>query len=253
MLNLLNKVTRMAAKKRRQKPKLDEAIRLIYQLFEPLLDKPDPDDLVLWINASIVHEKLGGMYAKLTLTRARVALGIKVIRAAGYSRWCLPQRTPEKALQSIHDSRLRSLGSPDIRETRYMVKYKREALQLFQRLMTDSHLDVPSETILRYLRENGFSRVTAHRMKKELGVESVKRPDGWYWVWASPEVKEWLEKRLSAGPVSLTMIQKEAEAMGWSPDVILAAKRELREVKDRITDNQLYWYDMNNTSVEGVR
>lgn len=54
--------------------------------------------------------------------------------------------------------------------------------------------ELPANTVLRCAAERGFSNWMCNQAKSKLGIRSVRRPDGWYWV-RGPELEklQWQE------------------------------------------------------------
>jgi hypothetical protein len=125
--------------------------------------------------------------------------------------------------------------------------------QLSVIMMNHNYL-MPALDARREMMESGYANGTINRMKTELGIGSMKGKDGvWYWVWGSEEVIEWIDQKLSLGPMSLTDLYNMAwHEKGWSPEVLQAAKATMGYVTLRSVFNRedmtrtLGWVDINH-------
>lgn len=227
------------------------AMEEIYSMFEPYLDKPNPENPVTFIDATVFHDKLGGVVSKPTILRAKDALGIQSVKIEGHYRWRFPKKTPDSVMQSLHDHRLGTLERLAQAEVQGIKEAYRPSVSMLKDRMEASFYNVLAREILIEFESCGYNRKTALRAKKILHVLSIKRTNGWHWIWPAPPVREWLEKRLRTGPVSLDTLLYEAQQKKWSPDLIRLTRMDLGGIKNCWINRRQHWYDMNSTSLLG--
>jgi hypothetical protein len=229
---------------------IEEAIRIIWDQYEPLLTRPSKTNPQRYIAAESMFELLGGVCSRPTMYRAKGILGIKSGRVAGKWVWFLPKRTADKACQKLHQITLDSIGEAAHESIVRINELARPTVLEMADSMEAAHFDCLARDIVNHFKACGYTHKTAHRAKKILGIVSVKRSDGWHWVLPHESVQKWLEERLSKGPVLFTQLLSEARRKQWTEDLLRVARARLGGIKGCWIEHKHHWYDMNTFTPE---
>jgi hypothetical protein len=218
---------------------LQDAIRHIHTMFK----KRDK------IPAREFYSSVKG--SRLTVLRAKKAMKIRSARYRDPDSqrfivyWYRGEQPLEKILAEIEkvkkkrvrekkDSFLRNHGVAD-------------ECQLYVRdFMTaeGTGYEVKGTQLIEALREI-YTRRTIVKAKQALGIVSIKRKDGWYWLWPAQEVQDWLENLLiDTAPLPKERIYDMARDKGWSPDTVNLAREKLGrgEIQEVWNDSEWCWY-----------
>lgn len=177
------------------------------------------------------------------------ALAIECVRVKDSTYWLLPARTVQEAIRTLNDQSLKKSDNNNARSFYKPKKLRESAAQIALRdIITEYKFDAPAVKILEDLEQFGYSRITAHRVKKKLKISSVKLADGWHWIYPSLVVQNWLDGWLLDRPIVVDIIYHAAEDKGWSRQVVDAARREFGGIKETYVKTKRCWYNMNNCS-----
>lgn len=229
------------------KVRITSSIRRIIELFDALPKKEK------YLLARDAIDKLGQVRggSRITLMRARKALGIRAVKIAGSWRWPRPQFTLEQAL--IHCNPTGRKG------TAYRVRVEKDftpvyvtALRSILRQFNYDALatDVKGQLRERRLHNNKFTKAA----KSQMGVIQVWIGGHWHWILPSaPPVHEWLEQLLLRGDaVLIDTVMKKAAEKGWSSKLIWKVKEQKSEIKLVIKNGKKHWQDLANRSIGAV-
>ncbi len=225
-------------KKRYLRRRLREIIQILYDY---LKDKTQPslhhDDPMLDCSVTILQEAL-------------IALGVEGVKLNSINYWLPAARTIQQAFKTLGDERIKKLDQDSAREFYHPVKKQRvTAAQIALRdIMIAYKFDASAKEVIEDLEQFGYSRITAHRVKKRLHISSIKRSDGWYWIYPAQTVQTWLENLMIDRPLIAEALFHAAAEKGWSRNVVEAARRQLGGIHDTYIRGKKCWYNMNRCS-----
>lgn len=245
----------------REAKKYHELLRVMHQQFEPYLSVIARNRTVTSLRATdVLHdveEELsnhGITVSRVLILRARHALGIRSTKsgngAGSYFLWNLPTHTPEQIISLKRQNQQRAL------EKRVLLKAakkfdairgldKHPDVQKLRSYMITCGCEVSSVEVLKQFQHR--SKPTIQKFKRALGIVSIKRPDNWYWVYPAPEVREWLMRRLSEGPLPFDQLKDEADEAGWSRDVLRCTRTKVGGIGECYIDSIRHWFDVNQS------
>jgi len=171
--------------------------------------------------------------SKMTVVKARKALGCKSIKIAGKNFWLRPTRPLERALEIAGHGRKSSLYKVKA-ENKYAKRTLRARLDIMH-VMESHHYDILASDVRQAIFE--YSTIKRHAngplytARKELGVITKTFENKRHWLLPHQEVLDWLEQELkkeSRGNwVSRETIFKRAEKVQWSRILLLACYEKL--------------------------
>lgn len=231
--------------------KFHEVMRIIYEKFQPLIKVPAQNRTVFHLTAREVSQHLQDelhrrnlTISKDIITKAKKALGIRSRKFGrghqSYWIWKIPTHTPDQVIQLVANRRERA-KEERAAQPRNESKFQQSLAQY----MLSCGCEVKATEALAVLRPH--SRTLIHRLKRDLGIKSVKHPDNWYWVYPAPEVALWLEEKLNGGPIPFEQLVEEASEAGWSRDVLRYTRLKMGGISDRIIEGKRCWFDINQS------
>jgi len=224
------------------------AVETIYKIFEPHLDRPNLDAPVTHIKAARFFEALGKMISRPVLYKAKAALGIRSRKIAGEWVWMLPRNSPESIAQKLHKVRLDSISKAAEEQRLHSYELYRGSVEMLRDRIEACHYDCLAREILAEFKAWDYCALTAYRAKKIVGMISVKKSDGWHWIWPAEPVQLWLETHLGDEILPVEEIFQEAwEQHEWTRDVVRAARTALGGIGHCWIDKKYHWYDINKT------
>lgn len=226
-------------------------MRIIYEKFLPLSKVPTHNRTVFHLPANEVLDYVRDELKRRDLTasreiitRAKKALGIRSRKMGrgftGYWIWKIPTHSPDQIIQLVANRKQRAKE-----ERKQRPRNASKFQQSLMRYMLSCGCDVKANDVLAVLYPH--SRMLIHRLKRDLGIVSVKRPDNWYWIYPAPEVKAWLIERLQGGPVSFDQLVEEAEEAGWSRDVLRYTRLADGGIGECRIDDIRCWFDVSQS------
>jgi hypothetical protein len=164
--------------------------------------------------------------SKLTIGKARSYLHIRTQRERGEDRYFISEwlRGTYPLASALADIEKQSLAhTPAPRN-----KAASSCLILVENFMTaeGTNYEVKGTEIVNALYD-AYGRRTVLKAKRDLGIRSVKRKDGWYWLWPAQEIQDWLENLLVHGPQERDDIYLAAAQKKWSKDSVDFARYKL--------------------------
>jgi hypothetical protein len=202
----------------RSKKVLKEVVQQIDEMFRKSKESCIP--------ASLFHESINT--SKLTLGRARKLLHIKTQRARPrpespyITLWYRGTRSLTAALREIEKEERQQT------EARPASSALSDCAHMVESFMTaeGTHYEVKGTDVVAALHVLRGRR-TVLKAKNSLGIRSIKRKDGWYWLWPAQEIQDWLENLLVHGPQERSDIYKQAAEKKWSKDSVDFARYKL--------------------------
>ena len=185
--------------------------------------------------------------SRQTLIKAKNFLGIRHMRQRSEHRfrvfWSPPKISIEQALTRLYQDReqrkkerKKDLERPDLSDIACV-------LRDFM-LAEGTNYEVLGREVLQAMYPI-CSRRTTMKVKKKLGIRSVKRQTGWWWIYPAQEVQDWLENLLlDWPPMLITDIIPQAQERGWSFDALELARYYLGvgNVIEFKHEGLTYWY-----------
>lgn len=225
----------------RLSPALKEAMEVIYSHFEPYLDNP-VGQIPNWLDAAPILDDLSGVASLPTIIRARKLLKVKSSKIAGKWKWSLPKNAPDEAMDIVHQRRMRVIEKEKSQRSPEQIRLDHPSVSRLSDYMREHNYEIKAKQLER---EWQLSRTTLFAVKKILEIESQKRDDGWYWLYAGPGVCDWVIDKLSQGPVALKTMQAAFENMGWSRQLLSLVLRQHAEIIEQTIDGERFLLDVN--------
>lgn len=245
-LYALGELRRRPPKPPKTDTKLAKLMTIIYTIFvdnATQLGKPTKLPATMF-------EHLKSEYSNASVNKAKKLLIIKPIRRLGRWWWQFPHRAPTEALQTQH-ARMIKEHNPVEEELNLL---RRPACLELQEIMHEHNLAITNMLAVQLMEKAGYQRPTTLRMKAILGIINGKKLDGFVmWYWPNREVQNWIEKKLSSGPVPREQLAIDAWAeKSWYFELLNWARKIMPHIKWRIIGGVGVWVDINHQRGERV-
>lgn len=166
----------------------------------------------------------GKCYSRPSIIKAKKLLGIQSIRRGGKWYWSFPRRAPTELQTKTYKEQLEAFCKLNNEHRRRINSFQTPSIRELTSLLASYNYDVLGKVALEELT---FNRRVILRAKARLGVVSLKRKDGWHWVYPAPAVQDWLADLVAEGPRLASDILDEARRKGWSDDVVHMTRKLL--------------------------
>ena len=183
-------------------------------------------------------DKFEQSHSPMSLNRVKKILGIKSIRKGGKWWWTFPLRSPSEAMDKIHERRVKDYN-PYREELKQLDRPRAKELH---EIMKEHHNEILNTEALHLMERAGYVRHTILSTKSMLGIISKKTRGAWMWYYVDQELIDWLEAKLSTGPVPMTQIFIEAEdEKNWSEDLMRIAQKAMTHIKMKYNHSSKTW------------
>ncbi len=238
----------------KHKKRAGTVVRRIWELFSPyqkVIKRKKKGPKVIHsfrkekVSASESIPKVGG--SKVTQAKARFALGVKSVKIKKNFYWLRPTFTLQKALNRARgESKSTIYGVGQSASDKYLSAYTRALTEIMEK----GNFDLKATEVLTEVRTayKLYKPALIYQIKKELDIRSIKEPDGWHWVWPSPQSIAWLrETLLSRYETAQEVVLKKAEKeKKWHSRLVLASRMKMGgEVVVVKKNGVAYWRDIN--------
>lgn len=217
--------------------------KLLNKLYMMFVDEADKTGKPHRMPAA-AFDVLAQHHSNTSINKAKKMLGIESIRRGGQWWWKFPRLAPSQAFAVSHK---RLVKEYDPAADQLKLLNKPAAIELMA-IMRDHNYEIQNRQAVGLMEQAGYKRSTTVTMKAALGIINGRKiAERVMWYWPNRDVQDWLEKKLSNGPVPHVQLAQLAwEENSWSYELIHWARKALPHIQLRMLGGVGHWVDMNH-------